>query len=56
MNFWDTYSDELPEEKVQREAWSVTLARNASGLCYQCNMFTDDLMFGDCPDCGRKIK
>lgn len=56
MNFWDIYDDELPAEKARREAWSLTLTRNAAGLCYQCNMFTDDLMFGECPDCGREIR
>lgn len=55
VSFWDIYDDELPAEKERRESWSRTLSRNAAGLCHQCNMYTDDLMFGECPDCGRKI-
>ena len=54
-SFWDTYSDELPAEKERRESWEKTLTRNSSGLCLQCNSYTEDLMFGDCPRCGRVI-
>lgn len=55
-SFWDTYSDELPAEKERRESWEKTLTRNSAGLCLQCNSYTDDLMFGDCPRCGRVIQ
>ncbi len=54
MSFWDTYTEpESTKEKARREAWEHTLSRNAAGLCNECNTYTDDLMFGSCPDCGR---
>jgi len=51
-DFWDTYVEPKPQKEIEREEkWALTLTRNADGFCNHCSKYTDDLMFGGCPDC-----